>query len=63
LQCKETERIKNASVRINHVQLVSPGMTFPTAFAAPVVAGMMFADAVRPSRHFFDEGASKTCYV
>ena len=25
-------------------------MTFPTAFAAPVEAGMMFADAQRPAR-------------
>mmetsp|Transcript_13987 Transcript_13987/g.19077 ORF Transcript_13987/g.19077 Transcript_13987/m.19077 type:complete len:94 (-) Transcript_13987:57-338(-) len=26
------------------------GITFPTAFAAPVVAGMMFWDAHRPAR-------------
>ncbi len=31
---------------------LSAGMTLPTALAAPVVAGMMFWQAPRPSRHF-----------
>merc|ERR1719159_1238750 len=29
------------------------GMTFPTALAAPVAAGMMFSDAQRPARQSF----------
>ena len=31
------------------------GITFPTAFAAPVDAGMMFWKAPLPSRHFCNE--------
>ena len=34
------------------------GMTLPTALAAPVEAGMMFCEAVRPSRHAFALGPS-----
>ena len=30
----------------------SSGITLPTALAAPVLAGMMFCAAPRPSRHF-----------
>jgi len=36
----------------------SSGTTFPTAFAAPVEAGMMFWEAPRPSLHIFPEGPS-----
>ena len=31
------------------------GMTFPTALAAPVLAGITFWAAPRPSRHFYSE--------
>jgi hypothetical protein len=34
------------------------GMTFPTALAAPVEAGMMFWAAPRPSRQALPEGPS-----
>ena len=34
------------------------GMTFPTALAAPVEEGMMFAAAERPPRQSFEEGPS-----
>uniref|UniRef100_A0A1A9W349 Uncharacterized protein n=1 Tax=Glossina brevipalpis TaxID=37001 RepID=A0A1A9W349_9MUSC len=34
------------------------GITFPTALAAPVEAGMMFCAAPRPSRHNFPDGPS-----
>lgn len=37
---------------------LSSGMTFPTALAAPVDAGMMFWAAPLPSRHIFPEGPS-----
>mmetsp|Transcript_7998 Transcript_7998/g.19213 ORF Transcript_7998/g.19213 Transcript_7998/m.19213 type:complete len:211 (-) Transcript_7998:407-1039(-) len=43
----------------------SSGMTFPTAFAAPVAAGMMFCDAHLPPRQSFPprEGPSTTSWV
>lgn len=38
----------------------SSGMTLPTAFAAPVEAGITFWWAPRPSRHFWrDKGIDK----
>uniref|UniRef100_A0A8C5MKY5 Uncharacterized protein n=1 Tax=Leptobrachium leishanense TaxID=445787 RepID=A0A8C5MKY5_9ANUR len=36
----------------------SSGMTLPTAFAAPVDAGMMFCAAPLPSRHSLPDGPS-----
>src|SRR5215813_9416893 len=37
---------------------LSSGMTLPTALAAPVLEGMMFAAAARPPRQSFFEGPS-----
>lgn len=41
----------------------SSGMTFPTALAAPVEAGMMFWLAPRPSLHSLPEGPSTVFWV
>lgn len=42
---------------------LSSGMTFPTALAAPVEAGMMFWLAPRPSLHSLPEGESTVFWV
>uniref|UniRef100_A0A0E9XPE2 Uncharacterized protein n=1 Tax=Anguilla anguilla TaxID=7936 RepID=A0A0E9XPE2_ANGAN len=42
---------------------LSSGMTFPTALAAPVEAGMMFWLAPRPSLHSLPEGPSTVFWV
>jgi hypothetical protein len=42
---------------------LSSGITFPTALAAPVEAGMMFWPAPRPSRHALPEGPSTVFWV
>jgi len=39
------------------------GITFPTAFAAPVAAGMMFCAAPRPPRQSFPLGPSTVFWV
>merc|ERR1719313_3025251 len=39
------------------------GMTFPTAFAAPVAAGMMFCAAPRPPRQSLRDGPSTVFWV
>merc|ERR1719201_3219498 len=41
----------------------SPGSTLPTAFAAPVEAGMMFWPAPRPPRQSLPEGPSTVFWV
>jgi len=42
---------------------LSSGMTFPTAFAAPVLEGMMFWAAVRPPRQSLADGPSTVFWV
>jgi hypothetical protein len=39
------------------------GMTLPTALAAPVLEGMMLADAPRPPRQSLPEGPSTVFWV
>ena len=43
--------------------LFSSGMTLPTAFAAPVLLGMMFSRMPRPPRQSFFEGPSTVFWV